>query len=239
MSEQSRSLLCSIGIHLTVCVLAFGIIRGTTPERKTLIIDFSLVDQPKTAWSSQPLYRTEAPIPVKVPQNPVAAEKKIVREPTPQVQRVAATEAQVAVKAPEPKIASVPDTGREVPTSSVNPGTEPASGRGKGPAGLQSPSGAEVRPEVRYVKEHFAVSRNAIVSRLSYPRHARKMGAGGTVKVSFVVNEDGSVKSVKVLATSGFDALDSNAVETIRRCSPYPKPPCAAEMVMPITYNLD
>jgi len=92
---------------------------------------------------------------------------------------------------------------------------------------------------MKYVKAHFAAIRNAIIRKLSYPPVARRMGWAGTVKVSFVVNEDGSVNSVKVLTTSGFELLDNNAVETIRRGSPYPKPPVMAEMVMPITYRLE
>jgi protein TonB len=90
-----------------------------------------------------------------------------------------------------------------------------------------------------YVKAQFAAIRNAIIKKLSYPPIARRKGWTGTVKVSFVVSEDGCVDNIRVVATSGFEVLDRNAVETIRRCSPYPRPPCAAEMVMPITYRLD
>jgi periplasmic protein TonB len=89
------------------------------------------------------------------------------------------------------------------------------------------------------MKAHFAGIRSTIISKLSYPRLARRMGWTGTVKVSFIVNEDGCVNNVQVLTSSGFEALDNNTVETIKRCSPYPKPPVKAEMIMPITYRLD
>ena len=89
------------------------------------------------------------------------------------------------------------------------------------------------------MKAHLARIRDAIIRKLSYPPLARSKGWAGTVKVSFVVNEDGNVKNVKVLAGSGFEVLDNNVVETVKRCSPFPKPPCLVEMIMPITYRLD
>jgi protein TonB len=92
---------------------------------------------------------------------------------------------------------------------------------------------------MRYVKAHFAAIRNAITSKLSYPPAARRMGWTGTVKVSFVVNEDGGVSNVRVIEPSGHELLDSSAVDTIRRGSPYPKPPCMAEIVMPVKFRLD
>lgn len=91
----------------------------------------------------------------------------------------------------------------------------------------------------RYVKEQFAYIRDLITSRLAYPPMARKMGWKGQVTVRFAVEEDGSVSGIKILSGSGYGMLDNNAVETIRRGSPYPRPPVRAEFVMPIAYRLD
>jgi protein TonB len=236
MRGQNKAFACSVGIHLVVFMLASVVMRTPIPERKTLIIDFSLGDQPEVKQSAQPFSRTESksktaevhrPVPAKIAERHVLP-ANIVMQPATQVQQVIGTENQVTAAIPEPMLSSASGTG--------------APRYGDGAAGSKSLSGpgdGSERPEMKYVKAHFAGIRNAIISKLSYPRLARRMGWAGTVKVSFVVNEDGGVNNVKIIATSGFEVLDNNAVETIKHCSPYPKPPCRAEMVMPITYRLD
>ncbi len=248
MRGQKKAFLYSMGIHLLACVLVFAVMRGSTTERKTLVIDFSLLNQPAARQSVQPSYETRSrPLPVKVPEPRTANAKEILKQPTPQIQRVAVTEDLVAITAPEPKATSHPHSATAAPASSMDPGITGSATGTPGPHGSHGPDSASLsgagagtdRPEVRYVKAHFAAIRNSIIRRLSYPRLARRMGWAGTVKVSFIVNESGGVNNVRVLETSGFEVLDANAVETIRRCSPYPKPPVVAEMVMPITYRLE
>jgi periplasmic protein TonB len=244
MRGQSKAFACSIGIHVLVCMLVLGLIGSTTPEKRTLIIDFSLGGQSPATQSSQPFYRT---IPAKMAGRAVSPERNVVREPAPRIQRMAVAEDPVAVATPEPTQSFNPDSGVGAPASPLNPGMAGSDARTPGSRGGYGSAGSASFPgpsrtegaEVRYVKAHFATIRNAIIRKLSYPRLARRMGWTGTVKVSFVVNEDGGVNDVKVLATSGVEVLDNNAVETIRRCSPYPKPPCMAQMIMPITYRLD
>lgn len=89
-----------------------------------------------------------------------------------------------------------------------------------------------------YLKEHFAYIRDAIMKKLSYPTAARRMGWEGKVVVSFVISEDGYVSDIEIVESSGFGVLDRNAVETVKKASPFPKPPVRAELVMPIVYDL-
>ena len=77
------------------------------------------------------------------------------------------------------------------------------------------------------------------MKKLTYPTMARRMGWAGTVKVEFVVLEDGCVKDISVLGSSGFELLDKNAVETIKKASPFPKPPIMAQIIMPVSYRLE
>lgn len=93
-------------------------------------------------------------------------------------------------------------------------------------------------PEKQYLKEHFLYIKNNIQNKISYPRMARKMGWQGKVIISFIVCEDGSVKDIQIIESSGFKALDKNAVEVIRKVAPFPKPPVAAELIIPIIYKL-
>ncbi len=79
-----------------------------------------------------------------------------------------------------------------------------------------------------YIKE-------AIRKKLIYPSLARRRGWEGKVVLSFVVCEDGSLSDIKVVEGSGFAILDKNAVVTVGKISPLPKPPLRAELVIPIT----
>lgn len=95
------------------------------------------------------------------------------------------------------------------------------------------------RARQMYLKEHFSYIRDIINKNISYPYMARKMGWSGKVKVSFIIAEDGSVKDVKILESSGFDLLDRNAADAIKKASPFPRPPVSAEVIVPVVYRLN
>jgi protein TonB len=141
-----------------------------------------------------------------------------------------------------------------VPISSVQPRTEQVAAKSEGytvtSSRIDTSSGdkkgtdvgtgnSEEKARMIYLKEHFGYIRNTIMKNLSYPHMARKMEWEGKVTVSFVVCENGYVENLKVLETSGFGLLDKNAVETIKKVSPFPKPPVRAELIMPIVYRLE
>ncbi|MCL4457214.1 MAG: energy transducer TonB [Nitrospirae bacterium] len=96
---------------------------------------------------------------------------------------------------------------------------------------------AEVK--AKYLKEHFIYIRDMIMKNISYPRTARKMGWEGKVVVSFIVNGNGFVENIKIVESCGVDMLDKNAVDTVRKASPFPKPPIEAQVIIPIVYRLD
>jgi protein TonB len=64
---------------------------------------------------------------------------------------------------------------------------------------------------------------------------ANNPGEGYT---EFVVAEDGTVRSIQVRESSGYSALDNSAMETVKRVAPFPRPPVAAEIVMPVQFQL-
>ncbi len=241
MSNHNRAFAYSVGMHLALFMLVLVVMRVEIPERKPLIIDFSLGDRSEVAQFPQPVYsagnpsvaaKAHRPISAKIAEQQISSVKDVIIQPEHRVQVMTGTENQVTASTPEPLRGSALDSVSAV--QRYGDGHRSDNSRSSSGAG----SSAE-GPEMRYVKAHFASIRNTIVNNLTYPRAARRKGWEGTVKVSFVVNEDGGVNNIRVLMTSGFEVLDRDAVETIRRCSPYPKPPCRAEMVMPVTYRLD
>ena len=89
-----------------------------------------------------------------------------------------------------------------------------------------------------YLEANFHYIKDNIQKRISYPRIARKMGWEGKVIVSFMVDRDGKVQDVHIIESSGFAALDKNAMATIKKAAPFPCSPVSAELVVPVIYRL-
>jgi protein TonB len=89
-----------------------------------------------------------------------------------------------------------------------------------------------------YVNEYFAYIRDRILKNLYFPPAARTMGWSGKVAVSFVICRDGRVENVKIVESTGFEVLDRNVVNAIKRASPFPRPPVESQLILPILYKL-
>ncbi len=90
----------------------------------------------------------------------------------------------------------------------------------------------------RYTKANFNNIRAGVQRLMSYPRLARRMGWEGKVVVSFIVYDDGTVSNIQIVKSSGVPALDKNAVATIKKAAPFPKPPIPARLIVPMVYRL-
>jgi protein TonB len=90
----------------------------------------------------------------------------------------------------------------------------------------------------KYLKEHFTYIRDLVIKRLSYPAVARRMGWNGRVVLAFVVAEDGTILSLQIRNSSGYQVLDTCAVDTVKSIAPFPRPPVAAEIVIPVHFRL-
>lgn len=62
-----------------------------------------------------------------------------------------------------------------------------------------------------------------------FPADAERRGVSGTARVAFELNDDGSVKSEKLLTSSGDAALDVESLAVVQRAAPFPKPPPGAQ----------
>jgi TonB family protein len=83
----------------------------------------------------------------------------------------------------------------------------------------------------------LAKIRKKIFSAKTYPQTARDAGASGKVKVSFLINSDGSLAAAAVVSSSGFASLDAAALSTLHRAAPlpfYPQP-----IVLTLEYRLE
>lgn len=105
----------------------------------------------------------------------------------------------------------------------------------------QGHKAAETKPRTEGGRKNsydFEFVRNLIVKNLSFPATARRMGITGKIVVTFFLKEDGQVEGIAVIESSGQDILDNTVIATIQNISPFPMPPAAARIVLPITFHL-
>ncbi len=242
MNEQAKYFGMSAGLHGLLFMLLVGLSATAGKSPRVVTIDFSLNDAPplcapeqtkaaQPSVPSRPQAVPETPRPVvEAPAQALPAVTSIPAhiEPLPQTVSAAAQPApQQTGQRPEKAATGTPPT--------VVAGTRPvAPSTGVSPAGENSVE--QVRK--RYLKEHFSYIRELIVKRLDYPPVARRMEWSGKVVVAFVVAEDGDVRSVNVKESSGYPLLDNSAVNTVKKVAPFPRPPVAAEIVMPVQFRL-
>ena len=86
--------------------------------------------------------------------------------------------------------------------------------------------------------------RRRIEASRKYPEAAKKQGTEGKVEIEFILNREGTLINVSLTGTSGSDMLDKEAIDTIKRASPYgplPKEYTAENMDMQvvIVYKLN
>ncbi len=72
---------------------------------------------------------------------------------------------------------------------------------------------------------YLALVRSRIERQKRYPPSARAKSLEGAVVIRFVILNDGSVRSLRVVQSSGSGILDEAGLKAIHRAAPFPKPP--------------
>jgi len=54
-----------------------------------------------------------------------------------------------------------------------------------------------------------------------YPRWALRLGREGAVRISFNLLSSGEIKDIRLLESSGMDGLDTEAMDAVKRASPF------------------
>ena len=161
---------------------------------------------------------------------------------------------------PEPKPAArfdsrstVPDAGAiataDRSTESTNSGKglseayseQNSSGSRSGLADRGAKNGETLRGDgaSAYLKSHFNFIRGHLREHLCYPSIARKRGWSGEVMVAFTIYPDGRADNIEIQKSCGISLLDKSALKTVHNACPFPLPPMAARIVIPIVYQLN
>lgn len=241
-AHMAKCCAASLALHLGLLALLLTVTASTVKHAAPIIIDFTLSSPPLPEQT-----RIDSTPPVAAPKQVPARQKP----PTAAVQKATALQQEQAKPEPRPNPAvsnNAAPTPSAPQTSTVVTGSVPGQISTKREAGVAAAAPRSARTgnggmtpgkaHQHYINEHFTYIRDLITQRLAYPRIARRMGWSGRVLLAFVVAEDGSVRSIHVRESSGYPVLDNSAMETVKSVAPFPRPPMAAEIVMPVQFRL-
>jgi len=118
-----------------------------------------------------------------------------------------------------------PDTRVTVPVSAADTQGLAAVPEGiiTGVAGGISPAGTGFGS----ANDYYQMVQVKIESRKQYPATARQQNQEGRVTVYFAIGLDGGISDLKIVKGSRFKALDQAALEAVKNCVPFPRPPPA------------
>ena len=235
MSKGAKWFALSLLLHLTAAIILFLLASRSVermPETIMVVLENRAAnDFPLDKSARKPALKTArpaGPVSLTEPEKPGVSQQLLqpVIPPVPwtNTSREQSRSIEQLRKFPEVPVAGSALTPRTKRPEHPAPGSEQT-----------------VTPEItqqRYVKEHFSYIRDLIAAQLVYPPMARRMNWSGKVAVAFVIAEDGSVHSIRVVETSGFPLLDKSAVETVMRVAPFPKPPIRAEITVPVNFRI-
>ena len=232
--------IVAIGIHALLMSMDFGWLNSTDlkkPSTGSVTITLESIQPQTIKPKNEPLPpkqfprkveenvvetapKTEPPLPPIVQKKPVRAtktpEKKTpIVKSAPEKQDRPAEPKKPAVpdQTPPPSPESVPDEssqGNDTPVPSPQEETTAFDAAAIGPASNQPalPSVLEeAQPEY---------SKNPPIS---YPKRARRKGYEGTVVLEVLVNRNGKVNDLRILASSGYAILDRSAMESVKMWS--------------------
>jgi periplasmic protein TonB len=256
MNDRSRAIQLSLAVHAVAILLLIVAGNRLVSENKLLVVDFTLSDTVETSGShggsmvmvkkrefkgretESRIQEQQAAVPEPEKMHPAEQE---VLPATPVVQQVSPAHAEAPGLTYSGKTVAVENRGSQDTGSMFslreNDSAIPSGGGTKGTSAGNSED-AQGGGRMGYLKANFSYIRDMITRKIIYPETAREMGWQGKVKVSFVISSDGFVKDIQILQSSGIEILDKNAVETVKNASPFPRPPVAAQLIIPISYKL-
>jgi len=234
MNCRTKAMTISLLLHGAALSLVFALSSSLAKQDNPVVIDFTLVEPsaPAAPPAKAPQKKAETPIIAKATPQPKPVKQKVT-PPAPAVEPEGPVP--IVAKPREPVPSPPAQTSPATATNSVPGGTGTT---GTSRTAGNSAGGTAEQLSNRYRSENFAYIKKIIEENLSYPPRAQRMGWMGRVVVSFDVSKNGHVQEIRIVKSSGYEVLDANLVETIRKVEPFPRPPISVTLNVPITYEL-
>lgn len=194
-------------------------------------------------WASPPTAIVPATLSVfdvAEPQAPPAPDTEIPPGPE-QVQKEDKPKVEV-VETPPPRLIQIPSASSMATPQKAEPVDDPGPpvDQTTAPQSSPMPPGSKASDAKPTWEGQVLAALNAAKR---YPLEAKRNRQQGMPWVRFTMDREGRVRSVRIVRSSGFDALDREAEALPMRASPLPKPPESVkgdrvELTVPIEYFL-
>lgn len=233
------ALLLSIGLHAALMATEGFDLSDTRPVDSLIIQLQPMEEPPPPPPPAEP--EPPKPQPPKAPKakpQPAPAPAPAPTIPQPVAQQPAPPPPQAAAEppapvAPPPEVIAAPAPPEATPTFTVpQPPPEPPK--------VQAPS----QQDLDAARSGYSalLAREFAKHRL-YPRIAQMRGWQGTVRVQLELDAQGNVTQSAIKESSGFEVLDKQALEMVRKATPLPLPPetlrnRAFSILVPVTFKL-
>ena len=240
LPRWALSLLLVLGLHVGVALWSLYWQPQAAPlELPPPAMLIELPPAPPAAPAAPP----PPPEPVRAPEPP---QPKLIEAPKPKL----------ALPPPPPKPRPKPPKPEPIPEPKPRPqppvepppSSAPVSDSVPAPTAKPAarPSPQAGNPAASQAKASWQSRLLAHLNRYKrYPEDARRRGQQGVVKLRFVVDGQGQVRSFALAERSGSPALDRATLQMIRRAQPLPAPPAELlqngqlEVVAPFVYSLE
>jgi len=266
INSYITAFLMSLAIHIFILFLVISFSKVSSDAQKIVVIDLTLLDHvaAETGTSGhgkagrahesqsklQKAESKEVNIVIEQKIEETKEEKKERREKiSTDVDRIPVEEQVPPVEVVSVERGSELNSAAKVQVADKRSGT--ISGGGQGTGAVESkgdghgttakhdPGAGNIDGVMKgYLRSHLSYIKEMIQKNIAYPNIARRNGWAGKVTVSFIIAYNGRVREIEVVRRSGFDCLDRNAVEAVKRSSPFPHPPLEARIIIPILYEL-
>lgn len=220
------AVVCSILLHALLAITLPHFKFDSTKEQPIeLVIEIAQPKAPEPVAAIQPVQPIEPePIPPKPIQKTQPKERPKPVTETPKEPAPVSEEPVTAPSEVVPNIIAVAPKADTVAITTVPPPTpEPV-------------KPIEVTPvDDNALGEYGSLLGRAIAKHKSYPKIAQMRGYQGDVLLDLKLDGNGNVLSAKVKEGSGYESLDKQALEMVRKASPFPAPP---ESLRNRTFNI-
>lgn len=246
-----RPVCISIAIHLVVIAVAAASSAFMKQETKAIVIrlyseDAIADNRAEDAGKMQAFRKQRQELPVKSKDKHIKSHEPVLEKAVSEkpVERAAVSTAQKDVSVPSPAQQVLPSVAGNAKAAMQQHNSDWSAAGSTMQAAPVSSSVVAANDAIEkaetsrrnYLKEHFEYIKDRIYKNLVYPARAKKMGWSGKVMISFIICEDGRVKDLKIVKSSGFEVLDLNVVDTVKDSQPFPRPPVRAELLLPVSY---
>ncbi len=228
------ALICSVLLHVLLVVIVPDFkfeIRKDKPQ--ALTVEIMQPTPPAPVALPEPVVPEPVePEPIKKEIKPVEPVKP-VRKKSPEPVPIEEPTPEPATAEPQPPSVITAAPKIDAPPVITAPAPEP-------PKKIE-PNENEIN---NALSQYGSTLGMAIAKHKSYPKIAQMRGWQGECLLDLKIDSNGTVLSANIKESSGYDSLDNQALEMVRKASPFPAPPEALRgrsfnITVPVSFRLE